>query len=106
MSRSSSRSTFTILSLDSGFGEVIGSRYHGWGEQYEKTHQRKERLQAMGFVICEATPVRLHRAGPALLASLERVYLQYAGRGMPSGVTLLPPPTIAPTTRSNALLAQ
>jgi hypothetical protein len=75
--------------------EVIGRKYHAWGTQYEDTAARKERLQACGLVVTDATPMRIRRAGPALLANVERIYLQYAGRGMPPGVRLVDPPGIA-----------
>jgi hypothetical protein len=75
--------------------EVIGKRYHAWGVQYDDTNARKERLQAAGFVVCEVTPARLRREGRVVLANLERVYAANAGRGLPTGVTLVDPPTIA-----------
>ncbi|HET6818582.1 MAG TPA: type IV toxin-antitoxin system AbiEi family antitoxin domain-containing protein [Mycobacteriales bacterium] len=75
--------------------EVIGRKYHAWGAQYEDTAARKERLQACGIVVTDATPMRIRRAGPALLANIERIYKQHAGRGMPDGVRLIKPPGIA-----------
>ena len=75
--------------------EVIGKKYHAWGEQYEKTQARKERLQAAGLLVAEATPTRIRTRSAALLASLERTYLLHAGRGMPGGVRLVDPPPIA-----------
>lgn len=67
-------------------GEVIGKRYHAWAEQYEKTQERKERLQALGVIVCEATPMRIRRRPALLRASLESTWRIHAGRGMPAGV--------------------
>lgn len=84
------------LLLDAGLAnEVIGKKYHAWGEQYERTQERKERVQAAGLVINEMTPQRVRRNGLQALTGLERMYVHYRGRGMPPGVTLADPPTIA-----------
>jgi hypothetical protein len=49
----------------------------------------------MGLLVCDATPVRIRRHGPQLLTSLERIYRLNTGRGLPAGVTLIDPPSIA-----------
>ena len=76
-------------------GEVIGKKYHAWGQAYDDTNARRERVQAAGLVVCEATPVRIRRYGAAVLRDLERVYQLNAGRGLPPNVRVLLPPSIA-----------
>ena len=84
------------LWADAGLvNEVIGKKYHAWGEQYDDTNARKERLQAVGLIVAEATPIRIRRQGGVVLANLERTYGLYAGRGMPPGVILIDPPAMA-----------
>ena len=75
--------------------EVNGRAYHAWGEQYEKTSLRSERIVAADLILIQSTPLRLSREGAIVLANLERTYLRNAGRGMPQGVTLIDPPTWA-----------
>jgi hypothetical protein len=72
--------------------EVNGKAYHGWGEQYESTSARTERVVAAGLVLTQSTPLRLLRQGPIVLANVERTYGLHVGRGMPPGVTLIDPP--------------
>ena len=84
------------LWVDAGLAnEVIGKKYHAWGEQYDDTNARKERLQAAGLLVTEATPTRIRRQGNVVLANLEQTYRIHAGRGMPPGVVLIDPPAIA-----------
>ena len=81
------------LFLDAGLvNEVIGKKYHAWGEAYDDTNARKERVHASGLIMCEATPRRIRQSGGIVLANLERTHGRYAGRGMPPGVRLVPPP--------------
>jgi hypothetical protein len=80
------------LWVDAGLvNEVIGKKYHAWGERYDDTNARNERLQAAGLIVCEATPTRIRREGPIVLAQLEQTYLIHRGRGLPPGVRLLHP---------------
>jgi hypothetical protein len=72
--------------------EVNGRAYHAWGEQYEKTSARTERVVTADLVYTQSTPLRLSREGAVILANLERTYLRNVGRGMPPGVTLIDPP--------------
>lgn len=81
------------LLSDAGLAiEVIGRKYHAWGQQYEDTNARKERLQAAGLLVCEATPLRIRTSGARVLADLEATYRHHRGRGMPPGVACIPPP--------------
>jgi len=75
--------------------EVNGRAYHAWGEQYEKTSARTERVVAADLVYTQSTPLRLSREGSVILANLERTYMRNLGRGMPPGVTLIDPPAWA-----------
>jgi hypothetical protein len=72
--------------------EVLGRKWHAWGEQFEKTEARRARLVAVDLVVQGATPTQLSRSGATVLARLERTYLLNAGRGMPAGVQLVDPP--------------
>jgi hypothetical protein len=72
--------------------EVLGKRYHAWGEQFESTEERRLRVTAAGLIPTGATARQLQRDAPAVLERLERTYLQNRGRGMPPGVRLIPPP--------------
>ena len=83
------------LASSSLTAEVNGKAYHGWGEQYESTSARTERVTAADVVYTQSTPLRLLRQGPMVLANLERTYLRYAGRGMPPGVRLIDRPAWA-----------
>ena len=75
--------------------EVNGRDYHAWGEAYESTSARTERVTTAGLVHTQSTPLRLLREGPVVLANLERTYLRNDGRGMPPGVRLIDPPSWA-----------
>jgi hypothetical protein len=75
--------------------EVDGKRYHAWGERHDKTSARHERLTSAGLTVLHPTPIRIRREGGVVLRNLEATYLRYAGRGMPTGVQLIDPPTIA-----------
>jgi hypothetical protein len=72
--------------------EVLGKRWHGWGQQFESTEARRARLVAAGLVAQGATPIQLRQSPAAVLERLERTYLLNRGRGMPSGVRLIDPP--------------
>lgn len=81
------------LWADAGMvGEVLGKTYHAWGQQYDDTIARKERLQAMGLVVAEATPAHIRRHGSAVIDTLERTYRLHRGRGLPDGVRLIDGP--------------
>jgi hypothetical protein len=75
--------------------EVIGRRYHAWGEQFESTEARRARMIAAGLVMQGCTALQLKRQAAMVRDNLERTYAQNAGRGMPSGVRLIDPPAIA-----------
>jgi hypothetical protein len=72
--------------------EVNGKKAHAWGEQFENTHVKIERLSAAGLVPTQATALRWRRHGAAVLANVERVYLQNKGRAWPENVKLIDPP--------------
>lgn len=74
--------------------EVLGRKYHAWGEQFEDTEARRARMIAAGLVAQGATRSQIREGGP-LLSRLERTYQIHAGRGMPPGVRLVDPPGIA-----------
>src|SRR3954453_6241254 len=60
------------LWVDAGMaGEVVGKKYHAWGQQYDDTNARRERLQSAGLEVCEATPVRIRRDRDRVRTSLE-----------------------------------
>jgi len=83
------------LWLDAGFvEEVLGRKYHLWGEQFETTEERRGRLVAADLVVQGATARQIQARGP-LLTRLEQTYSRNAGRGMPPGVRLIDPPAIA-----------
>lgn len=75
--------------------EVNGRDYHAWGEAYESTSARTERVTTAGLVYTQSTPLRLLREPAVVLANLERTYQRNEGRGMPPGVTLIDPPSWA-----------
>jgi hypothetical protein len=75
--------------------EVNGRKYHAWGLRFESTEERRARATAAGLAVTGCTPTQLRRDAAAVLARKERAYLRYAGRGMPAGVRLIPPPSIA-----------
>ena len=72
--------------------EVLGKRWHAWGEQFDNTEERRGRAVAAGLVAQGVTPVQLRRSPAAVLRRLEATYLANAGRGMPPGVRLIDPP--------------
>ena len=75
---------------DAGMAEeVLGKKWHAWGQRFESTEARRARIVAAGIALQGATPTQLRREGPAVLDRLERTYLQHVGRGMPPGVQLL-----------------
>lgn len=73
-------------------GEVIGKKYHAWGENYETTAVRKERLTAGGLMVVDATALRIRRNGQELLRNLERIHAQRPRTGLPPGVRIVAPP--------------
>lgn len=75
--------------------EVNGRAYHAWGEQYERTSARAERVVTAQLVHTQSTPLRLSREGSVVLVNLERTYQHNVGRGMPPHVTLIDPPSWA-----------
>ena len=84
------------LWIDAGMiHEINGKRYHGWGDAYESTSARTERVAASGLIPTSSTPLRLLREGPLILANLERTHALHVGRGMPPGVRLVDPPAWA-----------
>jgi hypothetical protein len=91
--------TDALLKEAGMFHEVNGKKYHGWGEQFENTHVKIERMTAAGLVATQATALRWRREGPAVLASLERTYLRNEGRGMPPGVRCIDSPEWALASR-------
>lgn len=72
--------------------EVLGRRWHAWGEQFETTEARRLRMVAAGLVVPGVTPTQLRRTPAVVLAGLEATYAANAGRGMPPGVRLIDPP--------------
>ena len=75
--------------------EVLGTRWHSWGLQFESTEKRRARMIAVGLVPAGVTPVQLRRAPAEVLERLERTYALNKGRGMPPRVRLIDPPTWA-----------
>lgn len=75
--------------------EVNGKAWHGWGQQYESTSARTERVTTAQIVYTQSTPLRLAREGKVILANLERTYLNNLGRPWPPGVKLIDPPSWA-----------
>ena len=73
--------------------ETNGRQYHAWGLAFEDMQRRHDRATAAGLIALHNSPSRIRRAGPAVLRELEQTYARYAGRGLPSGVVLLDPPT-------------
>ncbi len=73
--------------------EVNGRRFHApdmAGEDtFEHMQRRHDVLVAAGFVVLHNSPRRLMTDSHGLMRELETVYLRYAGRGLPAGVTLL-----------------
>jgi len=82
--------------------EVQGREYHAWGQEYESTSARTERVVAAGLVHTGSTPLRLAREGSVVLGNLERTYRLHAGSGMPPGVTLIDPPAWTRQSRGAA----
>jgi hypothetical protein len=72
--------------------EINGKRYHAWGDQFERTEERRARLIAAELIALGCTPSQIRRSGAAVLERLERSYVSNAGRGMPPGVRIVPPP--------------
>jgi hypothetical protein len=79
--------------------EVNGKRYHAWAEQFVDMHARNKRLTAAGLVAIGSAPVEIRTQRPATLDGIERTYARNAGRGMPAGITLIDPASIATWTR-------
>jgi hypothetical protein len=75
--------------------EVDGKRYHAWGNQFDETQARHERLTSAGLIVLHATPKRIRQDRHVLLERLEQTYRRYAGQGMPPEVRLIPPPIAA-----------
>jgi hypothetical protein len=75
--------------------EINGRDYHAWADQYEHMHQRAGRLTSVGVTAMHITPTQIRRHGMDVLRQLERTYARCAGRGLPAGVTLTRPPSIA-----------
>ena len=75
--------------------EVLGKRWHSWGQQFENTEVRRARLVAVGLVPQGVTPLQLRRGRAEVLERPERTYVLNKGRGMPPGVRLIDPPTWA-----------
>ena len=73
--------------------EINGRRFHAWDRSFENMHARQERLAAAGLVVLPTTPIRLRRHPADVLASLERAFLANDGRGLPTDVEVIPPPT-------------
>ena len=71
--------------------EVLGKKWHAWGQRFENTETRRGRLVAAGLAVQGVTPIQLRREAAAVLARLERTYVQNAGRGLPHGIELLAP---------------
>lgn len=74
------------------FEEVLGKRWHAWGQQFEMTEARRSRIVAAGMVYQGATPSQLRRDGAAVLRRLEQTYVRHVGSGLPAGVRLIDPP--------------
>lgn len=72
--------------------ETNGRSYHAWGVAFDDMQVRHDRLTAAGLIAMHNSPTRLRTAPAEALAELERCYRRYAGRGMPPGVVLVPPP--------------
>jgi hypothetical protein len=72
--------------------EVLGKKWHAFGEQFESTEARRARIVATGLVVQGCTAIQLRQSKAVVLDKLERTYLLNAGRGMPSGVRLIDPP--------------
>lgn len=75
--------------------EVNGRKWHAWGERFEYTEVRRARLVAAGLVVQSCTPTQLRTTRTAVLGRLERTYAENLGRGMPSGVRVVDPTSIA-----------
>jgi hypothetical protein len=75
--------------------EINGRDYHAWAEQYEHMHRRGARLTGSGLTAMHITPTQIRQHGNDVLRQLERTYARLAGRGLPSGVRLVSPPSIA-----------
>jgi hypothetical protein len=75
--------------------EVLGRRYHAWAEQFESTEARRARMIAAGLVMQGCTALQAKRQAALVRQNLERTYVANAGRGMPPGVRLIDPPSIA-----------
>jgi len=75
--------------------EVNGRKWHAWGERFERTEERRARLVAAGLIVQSCTPTQLRTARDAVIGRLERAYALGIGRGMPDGVRVIDPMSIA-----------
>lgn len=78
------------LIVDAGLvHETNGGRAHARADLFEDMQERHDVMTAAGLTVLHNTPRRLWRAGPEVLAELERCYLRLAGKGLPSGVQIV-----------------
>ncbi len=75
--------------------EINGREWHAWGARFERTEERRARQVASGLVVQSCTPTQLRTRGANVLLRLERSYVANRGRGMPTGVRIVNPTSIA-----------
>src|SRR3954447_24113222 len=72
--------------------ETNGRAYHAWGLAFDEMQARHDRLTAAGLIVLHNSPRRIKRDPAGVRAEIERAHARYAGRGLPAGVRLVPPP--------------
>jgi hypothetical protein len=75
--------------------ETNGAIAHRRQDLWEDTQRRHDLLTAAGFCVLHNTPNRIRRHSRDVITEVERCHERYAGRGLPPGVTLADPPTMA-----------
>lgn len=76
--------------------ETLGRRVHEREDLFGETVAREGDLEEFGLHVLANFPARIRGAGPDVLRQVEAVFMRENGRGMPTGIEVLPgPPWLA-----------
>lgn len=70
--------------------ETNGRRWHAAEDRFDSMQERHDAMTECGLILLHNSPRRINAEPREVLLQIERTHAFYAGRGLPSGVVLLP----------------